>query len=454
MLDKTRIKVPNHVIADNGEKLFFLDHYVSTERRETPPIMPSAQEGVDPNNQQNNDSGADNSDDADANSEANDDGLVRQKWRLLSCVQAWPSMGWYPVLVDYSHEGGKAIKAIPRLVNTSKPDLMKNHSDDVNNIVGHIEQAEWEDSSDIPPGANGVLVIDPEFDQKAAIALQKGIFRSGSIGITGQFKKSHEDMDDYEFMVKQGKKVKGEIVRFLPVKITSVRHMAIVPGGAGADANAGTRAAGNTANHQSYNTPNVTGGRDMLKKLLDLINKAAGLLKLDPMVDNSEIPAGFEEKVIDRIKILHAASEERNSLVLGLQAIGEQFFKDDNGLAPKAAEVLNRIPARLEKAKNGDRFVEHQRSEALKAFDAARVDPAKPELSSLDKKLRARIENSGDLDFLAEELERYQEEAKERFGLNRSSEAEDLKRADGEVGPTSLDEAEIRESAQKLHANK
>jgi hypothetical protein len=180
----------------------------------------------------------------------------------------------------------------------------------------------------------------------------------------------------------------------------------------------------------------------------------AGPLKLEQLAENAvEMPKDYEEKCIERFSALHKGFEEANTLKSALQNIGEKYLKADGEVGVTASETLNRLPERLEKAKHGDAFLLHQRKEALRAFDAAKVDPAKAEMSGLDKKLRARIANSNDLDYLAEELERYQQIAKDRLGLNKSSESEDLGKPEGgEQGPTSLQEAEIRENALKLHA--
>ncbi len=171
------------------------------------------------------------------------DGLVRDNWRLISAIEAWPRTAFsHPQLLDYSDNGGAVIRQAIGLINSIRPDVTWNHSDDSKDIAGHLSNARWEDSTDIAPGVNAQVVINPEFDPKAAIGLQSGAIRSGSIGVNMQVTRSHPDTKFNDFIQKQGEVVGGKKVRWIPEKITAVRHMAMLPYGAGADPNAGKRA--------------------------------------------------------------------------------------------------------------------------------------------------------------------------------------------------------------------
>lgn len=330
-------------------------------------------------------------------------------------MQAWPSGGWYPQLVDYGHENGKAIRGIVGLINSNRPDLTWDHSWEVKYLAGFVEHAAWEDSKDIPPGVNAEIVVDPAFDAKAALGLDSGLIRSGSVGITGDFVKSHPDMDDYGFMIKQGKKVKGEVVRWLPKKITAVRHMAMIPSGSGADKNAGAREIPNLEHSI------IPGGRGMEKEILDLLNEALGLLKLDPIIDNTQVPEGLAEKIRERTAALNQASEVLTGQQEKLQFVAAKHLLNEGETGLTTEEILERLPKRLEHAALGDAYIEDLRQQTLCKFDAAKANPEKPEMSEGDKKLRAMIEACGDPEMLKVHKTHFEELAAAKFSLNRST---------------------------------
>jgi hypothetical protein len=66
----------------------------------------------------------------------------------------------------------------------------------------------------------------------------------------------------------------------------------------------------------------------------------------------------------------------------------------------------------------------------LKAFDAAKVDPAKEELSENDKKIRLRIVNSQDIAYIQEALEEYKSLSLNRFGPMKTSADEEIPKVD------------------------
>lgn len=453
MKDFYKMIIDNSTIED-GEKVFTFDHDV---RLSASPRVEKPAQGRSGDSDEHQ--GAGSSEEEETEEEVsspehgtshNTEGNIVRSWRILSMVQGWPSMGWWPTLVDYGHDGGKALKQMIPLINGKKPDLMRNHTDDVNAIIGHIENARWENSIDIPSGVNADLVIDPNWKKQDAYALQTNKYRSGSVGISGKFKKSHPDMEDYEFMQKQGKKVNGEIVRFLPVSITDVRHMAIVATHHGADPNSAPRDESSAASNSANNSQPSTGGSSMLEKLLVLFNSILPLLKLDKLIDNAEIPEGLAQKVMDRLNVLNKALERVTWLEGQLQNIGA-LFKADSEAGLTSDEVLNRLPEIVARAKNGDKFMEHRRKEAIKWYDSAVVDPSKKEMTDNQKKMRARIENSTDLEFIEEQLAFYEDIARGRFQLNRSSQPEDIDKPGASHANTSLLASEISDSCDKMY---
>ena len=328
---------------------------------------------------------------------ANDDksGVVRSRWRLISAVQAWPTTGHYlPQLVDYGHNGGKALKQTIPLINELKPDLTWNHSDDARDVAGHIENAVWEDSKDIPSGVNADLVVDPEFDRKAAAGLKRGSIRNGSIGVMMECRQSHEDMDTEKFMERQGEEVNGEVCRWLVEKTTGVRHMAMLAAGTGADPNAGKR-----ANNQADN-------------------------RTEPGAHNNKAHAGTnneESSIGDRhMKELHLQAQ--------LKSFTPDFLKPGE-TSLTAEKILERMPAMLEMARQGEVYLKQLAKEAVRCFDAAKFTKDKPGLAAHELRLRESIASSRDAQYLLDTIEEYRAQVDARFGpvaSNRSSAAEEF----------------------------
>ena len=84
-------------------------------------------------------------------------------------------------------------------------------------------------------------------------------------------------------------------------------------------------------------------------------------------------------------------------------------------------EILDGLPTDLANAENGVAFLEFQKKEALKAFDSAKVDPAREELGDNDKKIRLRISSSQDIGYIQEALEKYKSLALNRFGSMKAA---------------------------------
>lgn len=369
-------------------------------------------------------------------SETTEDGVVRQRWRFLSAVKAWPhSSYWQPQLVDYTANGGEALKSAIPLINQDKPDLRWDHSDSAKDVAGNIDNAEWEDTSDIVAGINGDVVVDEAFDQKAALGLKKGIIRSGSIGIRAEFIRSHPDMEIEAFVSKQGKTIDGKEVRWIATRIVNVGHMAILPTGEGADPNAGPRTSPikNSAksvtralDHTGSKTPHIKkrGGHNMAD-VMNHLGEVANLLKVDFSLDEATLmPEQLREATDNILKRITGLLDNHKALLAYQSKIKDLesyvVLEDEQGL--KSAEILDRLPAKLEYAKHGEAFLVAQRREAVSWFDKAKVT-ADADMSENDKRIRGRISNSQDLGFVEEQLNLYKEIAEGRFGPLRSAES-------------------------------
>lgn len=438
------IKRPNFIRRDaDGAEIYQLDHYIGAERRIVKNDKPVQQSSLD-----NAESEVSDSDES---------GVVRQKWRFISALQAWPTTAYgLPQLVDYGWDGGIALSQAVNLINTSKPDLTWNHSIDAKDVAGHITDATWEQSTDIAPGITGYVVVDPNFDAKAAIGIGKGIIRSGSIGISAEMTKSHPDMDIEDFLSNQGEDIDGDVVRWKLKSVVDVRHMAMLATGTGADPNAGLRyksSLKNSAGLANEQPVKSIGGKQMIEKETvhpdnGLLQKVCGLLKVDETtLENAELA---ESKLTERIEKLQDRADKFNSLSQAVADL-EKLVITDNETGLSVNEIIERLPQRLDYARHGERFLNEKRNEAIRAFDSANVNPDS-DMSENSKRLRSRIENSGDIDFVLEMLELHQGIVTERFGLNRSSLVEELPAEKKSV--IGAKDKQIRDGAKKLFGGK
>lgn len=360
------------------------------------------------------------------------DSVVRQKWRILSKVKAWPGTGYYePQLVDYSSTPDEVMREMVELIEV-KPDLRWDHSYSVRDIAGWIEDAEWEDEGEIEAGVNAWVVADPEYDQKAAVGLRKGIIRSGSVGINAQMVRSHPDMPFQQFLSSQGQIVDNQEVRWIPVRITKVEHMALVPYRLGADPNAGAReerrptANIKTANNITVKEKTIKQGGSIMtnNKWEQQFSDVCNLLGVDFAVDDETSVAQLAQTVAGKISNLKDSYKQLVSIQQGLYEC-ERYLLEDSETGLKSDEIVKRLPGKLKYAENGKKFLDFQRSEALKWFDMAVVKPDS-DMTENDKKIRSRISNALDIDFIEEQLNLYREVANGRFGPDRSSVVEEI----------------------------
>lgn len=378
-------------------------------------------------------------------------GNVRDSWRLISAVEAWPSSGFHlPQLIDYSHKGGEAIRGAVDLINKYKPDLTWNHSTDAKDVAGWVENAYWEDSMDIPGGVNAELVVNPAYDAKAATGLENKVLRNGSIGFSMDVVPSHEDMPFEQFTQNQGKLIGNEKVRWLPVAVHSVLHMALVPAGTGADKFAGRRELGNQST-----IPNTEIVKNEVKGMLEdsvrlLVNTCQGLgIDVALVADETaSIPEGLEERLAKKVEALSNIQKQYNSLASMIERIFNKAA--ENGLEiSNLSELENEIPRLCKWAEEGEKVLCSRRDEAIEWFDKAKFQPD-VEMKDSTKRMRERLSNSRDLEYIQDAIDEYRTMAEERFGnVKRTSLSEELpvENKGSEIKELSRD---IVESAAKI----
>lgn len=428
--------------SDDGRTIFELRHTVMAQNRQVQPIIAENRAVVE---------NTDESGQEDVS--VPESALVRQKWRILSKVKAWPNTGYSePQLIDYESASDEVLAKLIGAIAV-KPDLRWDHSYSIKDVVGWIEEAEWEADSDIPAGVNAWVVADPEYDAKAAVGLRKGIIRSGSVGISARLVKSHEDMEMGVFLRSQGQIVDGEVVRWIPVDITDVDHMALVPFRLGADPNAGVRngKGHTTATHTRADTEitNTGMGEGIIAKAQknggqqmtnweEMFGEVCEMLGVDMRVDGELNASDAMLTINGKLNNLKESYRLLAALQTGLYECERYVIgEDETGL--KSEEIVRRLPESLHFAKQGKSFVMFQRSEALRWFDMATVKPD-VELSVNDKRIRNRIFGSMDLDFIEEQLNLYREIANSRFGPLKSSVSQETPK---DTGPQSAAHGDV-----------
>lgn len=351
--------------------------------------------------------------------------IVSDRWRLISADTLWPSMGGIPVCVDYSYDDAKAIRQACEIMNKKRTPVMWNHTNDLQAMAGYVDRCNIENSKDIPLGVNGYINIPKHYDQKAALGIETGLIGAGSISISCEMKKSHPDIPLDEFLDLMGEEVKGEVVRFLPVNARDVIHYGLVS--RGADSFAGPR----KTNH-SRTEPNkiITGGSknmENMEKAIKLLASVCENMGLEVILDENNVPDSLEARLTEKLEGMVDAKQKYNTLCEQVQGLKDHVKADENETL-KSSEILNRLPEVLAYAEHGHKYVENLKAEALKAFDAAKVNPETAELSDSAKALRKIIESTNDIDALKAYLEEYSVQKDERIGAadHRSSKGEEL----------------------------
>jgi len=364
-------------------------------------------------------------------------GPVTQNWRLISAVKAWPNSSFVmPQLVDYGHDGGETLKKIVDLVNLSRPDLIWNHSNDAHDVCGYVTDASWEDSDDIPVGVNAQLYVNPDFDKKAAVGLQDGILRNGSIGVVMDCQPSHPNMKFSKFLESQGQTVNGNEVRWLPIDVKAVRHMAIVQSGAGADPNAGRRnimtdnmknepventteeiIEENTITEENIETKEISYMEEHVSLLSNLVN-ALGVEAV--IAENEAIPEDLQERLVTKISKYTEYKDRLNTLGSMLDEAKKIVGAESNDV------FISTLNAKVALSEHGEKLLGHFRKGAVKWFDSAKAAMGRTDLSDSEKRMRTRIEVSEDLDYLEDMVTEYREIAESTLSVKRVSEGSDL----------------------------
>lgn len=117
----------------------------------------------------------------------------------------------------------------------------RNHSRAVQDVIGWVDAAEWNEDPGEGQSAPGINIEVPIDLMLAPLEIRRllsnpPLVDSVSISFYGNFEKSHRDMDDWKFIEMLGRNVDGEIVRIIVTEITDYDHVGLVYEGADEEA--------------------------------------------------------------------------------------------------------------------------------------------------------------------------------------------------------------------------
>ena len=396
-----------------------------------------------------------------------DPDIVRAQVRLISAAPAYPGMGWLGAQrVNYDHNNAAAIREIPaHMLGRQRPvPVMWDHTYDLKQKAGRLDRPWWEESTDIVPGANADIVINRRYDPKAALGLEIGEINATSISVSTELERSHPNMPWEAFveMAATGGIVDGRPVAWHPTRLREVLHHALV--WEGADPNSGPRNAENSRRYfdtgasaqmdnssthedakkaaEAANTK-TRGGITLENKSIQILDSLCRDMGFDVVLsDEANVTDELQARMAKRLAAYQAAATRYGELEARLSRLAEKHL-------PKAqfnssVETLDALAERLDMAVFGESYLDDLRATALKAFDTVHFNPSGTQ-SLAQKKLRATVENSSDVEELKAFAAEWAAEAAKKLGDTRTSKGEDM--------PPVNAEAELSAEARKILAS-
>ncbi|MEW6351293.1 MAG: hypothetical protein AB1646_19740 [Thermodesulfobacteriota bacterium] len=435
---------------EDGRRVVTMSLHLDCERR--PAGTSATRQPAVQTNQQHSEPVDDPNTAGTAKSSQSAGGTERFRWRLISAIQAWPYTYYGPQLVDYGYDGGRVLRDAVDHINRFTPPVMRNHTNDMREQVGIVDGAVWEESSDIPAGVSGWLMVAEDFDPKALVGLQRGFITAGSIEISMDVAQSHPDMDLGAFIEMQGRTIDGELVRWLPMAFRRVNHFALVHAGADPNARPRAEAAHQRADH-SAGSHTIQEGESM-PDVMSVLQAVCRTLGIEVVLSaGAPVPDTLEARATGQINALTQASGQFNSLAADLQALS-RFVIAQGEPNLTSAEILNRLPARLELAAHGEAYLDALQNDALKYYGLARFQAEKRDPTDLENRQMARIRQSASVEELRDWIEEYRPQAESKMGpagSMRTSVDEDLPTGSGTTATHTAADLDIRAAAARLH---
>lgn len=155
---------------------------------------------------------------------------VIRRYRELSAIPliAFDFEYWRPVCLNFTAE---VLKAGVEAGHFTDMPVVEEHWAIASNVKGTVTEASF-NSTTIPQGVDGRVILDKDLDEKLALSVERGYLKKSSIAINHHADWSHPDMDLDDFLRFQGAEKDGKLVCFIPREIISTPEFSIVLEGA------------------------------------------------------------------------------------------------------------------------------------------------------------------------------------------------------------------------------
>ena len=158
--------------------------------------------------------------------------------------------------------------------------------------------------------------------------------------------------------------------------------------------------------------------------------------------DEAMVTDELQARMAKRLAAYQAAAERYGELEARLSRLAEKHLS--KAQFNSSIATLDALAERLDLASYGENYLNDLRATALKAFDMAHFNPEGTQ-SLAQKKLRATVENSSDVEELKAFAAEWEQEAAAKLGDTRTSRGEEMPPVNGA--------AEISAEARKIQAS-
>ena len=186
-----------------------------------------------------------------------------------------------------------------------------------------------------------------------------------------------------------------------------------------------------------------------MKGLLELLGSLCSLLGIEvSLAEGQALPPTLEGRLTSQIGKLTTGNQQFNAIAQDLQDLAPYVAcEGENSLS--AAEIIKRLPGRLELAKHGESYLETLRTEAAKWYGLSCFGKENREPSDREKRQTARIKGCCSVEELADWIEEFRPAGQNSLGKPmRSSQAE---KPWGEPKSPDPGREGITESAKRMH---
>lgn len=251
--------------------------------------------------------------------------------------------------VDFSNQ-----KMLKQSVNKLKGQtVFKDHETSVNNWVGRVESADWDEKSkDLPAGINARLKLDTIKDPMTVRGVLQGAIHSASVTVSFEWQPSHPKlMKENTFFDSLGEEIDGSLVRIVVTEIQKFWEISLVWQGA-----------------------------DEFAKQIDKENQPAKQSALQENLTNNQLnfnPSPHEKIAMDKLnalmnEVFNTQVTEANFkevLQTHTQSIVDEF-------QAKADQQITKLEANLSELKThallGAQYLNDERNETIRLYKLAK----------------------------------------------------------------------------------